>query len=66
MAISTKNFEITEFSNGALVLECGNEGMETDLVFASGAMLGDPVLKKQREILEFIMAAIWSYGKSSK
>lgn len=52
------DFEIEEFPDGSLSLTCGADGMETDLVFASGAMRGDPVLDKQREILEFILKAI--------
>jgi hypothetical protein len=32
--------------------------MESDLVFASGAMTGDPVLEKQREILEWIASKV--------
>lgn len=32
--------------------------MESDLVFASGAMSGDPVLEKQREILEWIASKV--------
>jgi len=54
------DFNLTEFPDGSVCLECG-EGMERDLVFASGAMRGDPDLEKQREILEFIMKAIQHY-----
>ena len=49
--------KISAFKDGALVLSCG-KGMESDLVFASGAMAGDPLLKEQREILEFIVKAV--------
>lgn len=52
------DFEIVELSDGSLTLTCGKDGMESDLVFASGAMAGDPVLDNQREILEFIISAI--------
>ena len=55
--IDASKFEITQFPDGALCLSCG-DGMESDLIFASGAMHGDPDLERQREILEFIMAAI--------
>lgn len=49
-------FEIGEFRDGSIVLHCGPGGMEDDLVFASGAMRGDPVLGKQRAILERIVS----------
>jgi len=51
-------FRIEELSDGSLVLSCGNSGMETDLVFASGAMRGDPLLGRQREILEYIVKSV--------
>lgn len=54
--------KIVELSDGDLVLECGNGGMETDLVFAEGAMRGDPFLIEQRKILEQICEAV--NGKS--
>ena len=56
--INVDDFKIGEFRNGSLVLTCGKDEMESDLVFASGAMKGDPDLEKQREILEFIMNAV--------
>lgn len=56
--ISAEDFEIEEFRDGSLSLTCGKDGMESDLVFASGAMSGDPILIKQREILEFIVESI--------
>jgi len=59
--IDKNDFEIEEFGDGSLSLTCGKDGMESDLVFGSGAMRGDPVLEKQREILDFIMKAINSY-----
>jgi hypothetical protein len=46
--------EIDEFSDGSLSLTCGEGGMEVDLIFALGAMTGDPLLDKQRSILEYI------------
>lgn len=55
--IDKADFNLTEFPDGSLCLKCG-DGMERDLVFASGAMRGDPDLEKQMEILEFIMKAI--------
>ncbi len=58
--MNKSDFSINEFLDGCVCLECG-EGMERDLVFASGAMRGDPDLKNQREILEFIMRAIQDY-----
>ena len=48
MAITKNDFSLDEFSDGSVCLSCG-EGMERDLVFASGAMTGDPDLEKQRE-----------------
>lgn len=54
-------FEVTQTRDGSLVLSCGNKGMESDLVFASGAMSGDPVLERQKEILEYIIKAITFY-----
>ena len=54
------NIELDEFPDGAVCLTCG-EGMEGDLIFAEGAMRGDPTLDKQREILEYIMAAVEAY-----
>ena len=59
------DFSIDEFSDGALSLTCG-EGMERDLVFASGAMRGDPLLEEQRAILEYIMAALKAYKEAKK
>ena len=53
-------FRLTVFPDGAVCLECG-KGMERDLVFASGAMTGDPDLKEQQEIIEYILAAIAAY-----
>lgn len=58
--ISKDNFKLTEFPDGTVCLECG-EGMERDLVFASGAMKNDPDLEQQRKLLEFIMKAIKHY-----
>jgi len=55
------NYTIDEFRDGAVVLTCGEGGMEVDLVFASGATRGDPNLEKQRAILEFIVKAIEAY-----
>ncbi len=45
---------IDKLSDGTLILSCGCDGMESDLVFASGAMTGDPVWEKQLAILEWI------------
>ena len=54
--------EITEFRDGAVVLSCAEEGeeggMETDLVFSLGGMTGDPLLDKQRGILERIVSLV--------
>tara|TARA_R110000744_G_scaffold344410_1_gene449792 strand:- start:15 stop:287 length:273 start_codon:yes stop_codon:yes gene_type:complete len=64
--------EITEFRGGAVVLSCAEEGegeekgMEADLVFSLGGMTGDPLLVKQRDILERIAAAVNAKGKESK
>ena len=46
--------KVAELRDGSLVLECGDKGMKTDLVFAEGAMRGDPMLVEQRKILEQI------------
>lgn len=56
--INPKDFRIEEFSDGSISLTCGKDGMETDLIFALGATSGDPVLIKQRKILEFIINSI--------
>ena len=54
-----QNFKISRFRDGGLVLSCGTKGAESDLVFASGAMVeADPVLADQRAILERIVTAI--------
>lgn len=58
--VTKSDFNLAEFPDGAVCLECGT-GMERDLIFASSAMKGDPDLEKQREILEFIMKAIEYY-----
>lgn len=55
--IKVDDFRLTEFHDGSVCLQCG-DGMNRDLVFASGAMTGDPDLEKQREILEFIIRKI--------
>lgn len=61
--VDPNDFEIHEFRDGSLVLSCGKGGMESDLVFASGAMVADdPTLKTQREILEFILEAVKKAG----
>jgi len=58
---NTNNFEISSFRDGSLVLSCGDKGMDTDLVFSTGAMNGDPLLKEQKEILDFILKAVKNY-----
>ena len=56
---------IDRLSDGALVLDCGTGGMETDLVFASGAACdGDPVLVEQLLILEYIVSAVEAYNET--
>jgi hypothetical protein len=50
--------EINEDRDGSLSLSCGDDDMETDLVFAMGAMRGDPLLDRQREILEWIVSKV--------
>lgn len=53
------SFEISRFRDGGLVLSCGVGGMETDLVFASGAVSdSDPTFEKQLMILDFILKAV--------
>ena len=59
------DLKIEELRDGSLVLECGDGGMETDLVFASGAMRGDPLLIEQRKILEQICEAVNASPKNS-
>lgn len=54
--------EIREDPDGSLTLQCGDGDMETDLVFALGAMHGDPSLEKQRAILNYIKAAVDCYS----
>lgn len=56
--VSRDDFEVSQFRDGSLVLSCGKDGMESDLVFASGAMAGDPALDKQAAILDFIIRAV--------
>lgn len=55
-------FKIDNFKDGSLVLSCGKKGMESDLVFASSAMNGDPSLREQKDILDFILKAIKNYN----
>lgn len=57
------NVEIDQFRDGSLALTCGDEGMETDLVFAAGAMTGNTLLERQREILEHIVASVSHYNE---
>jgi cell division protein FtsB len=47
---------VGQLRDGSLVLSCGDGEAETDLVFASGAMHGDPQLDDQRAILDAIVA----------
>lgn len=54
------NFKKEFFPDGSICLTCG-EGMERDLVFASGAMSGDPDLIEQEKIVDFILLAISQY-----
>lgn len=56
--IKPNDFRIDSFRDGALVLTCGKDGMESDLVFAAGSTTGSPVLEKQKAILEFILTAV--------
>jgi len=48
--------QIGQFRDGSLVLSCGDDGAASDLVFAEGAMVGDPALEKQRLLLDRIVA----------
>lgn len=50
-------FSIDEFRDGSLSLSCSDNGMESDLVFASGAMTGNPVLEEQKAILDCIVSS---------
>jgi len=61
MKIDKDNFYVSNFRDKSVVLHCGEEGMESDLVFASGRMYNDPQLIEQRELLEFIVAAVEAY-----
>ena len=47
-------YTVGEFPDGAVFLDCGMHGMETDLIFASGCTKGDPLIETQRKILEAI------------
>ena len=47
-------YEVDSFRDGSVVLSCGEGGMEVDLVFAAGAMHGDPLLEQQTRILNSI------------
>lgn len=64
--------EIREDPDGALTLQCGESMdsslclMETDLVFALGAMHGDPVLEKQLAIVNYIKTAVDFYCEANK
>ena len=61
--VDPNDFEIHEMRDGSLVLSCGRGGMESDLVFAAGAMVkDDPVFSVQREILEFIVDTVKKAG----
>lgn len=54
--------EIGQFADGALSLSVtggdSDGSMDFDLVFASGAMRGDPMLETQRAVLEYIAAKV--------
>jgi hypothetical protein len=56
--INANDFQFFQFPDGEVGLSCGGKGMETVLVFASGAMCGDPALEYQRRIIEFILESI--------
>ena len=57
--------KIEKCPEGSLILSCGNKGMESDLVFCSGAMDNrDPLMADQRAILEYIVAAVDAYKPS--
>ena len=52
-------FCLSELRNEQVVISCGDEGMETDLVFCASYDDKDhPQTKKQREIAEYIVAAV--------
>ena len=57
--------EIQEFRDGSLVLSSNDSEIELDLVFSHGAMSGDPLLVKQRELLQFIFDAVNNNGEVS-
>jgi hypothetical protein len=55
-------FTIGRLRSGELVLGCRGIGMEETLVFAAGAMVyDDPLMAKQREIMEYIVEAAEVY-----
>jgi hypothetical protein len=54
-------YGVSQFNDGAVIISCGEKGMETDLVFSSGAMDGDPALAEQLEIAAFIVKACNEY-----
>ncbi len=61
-------FRVDRFSDDTHVLTCGNEGMNTDLVFAATAdyQPDHPLITKQRAIMDYIVKAVKFYEQESQ
>ena len=58
-----EHIEVEQNRDGSVNLKVGDEGMDTDLWFASSAMKEeDPLLAKQKAILETIVKAVMAYN----
>ena len=58
-----ENIEVVEESDGSVSLNVGDEGMDTDLWFASSALTKeDPMYYRQRELLRAIVKAVQKYN----
>jgi len=61
------NASYSRLKDGSLCLSIGDEGMETDLVFAQGAMEDDdPILKKQRLLLQAVVRILNTTKRKSE
>lgn len=55
-------FDFSQTSDGSVIVSTSESGgMDRDLVFASGAMNGDPLLETQKELAKFIVFACNNY-----
>jgi len=58
-----QHVEVVEESDGSVSLNIGDEGMDTDLWFASSAVSPeDPMYYRQRELLQAIAKAVKAYN----